>query len=725
VALPGAAPAAQIAQTFVAPAAANIVFVDFFAKPVAEADLAAATTFDIEAARFAFSRNASGKAELFGFNGDGAGGGTFVTTGFATAANADGTLPDWVRLTVRLDFTNKHWDLYANGKMVAADLNFRDNTRTQFTALAVRGHATAISRIDYLFADVVNPLFVDADKDGMEDAWEVANGLNPAIDDRNGDKDGDGLTNIREYVLGTRADLADTDGDGLSDSFEVAHGTNPLVSDATVDTDGDGVSDALELLNGTDPKDYYNGVAPALGYSGLATQISRKGLVGPWEIATVVTNATTGAPLRNAPVTFAVASSIGTLLANLTDSAGSALLIVRTDTNGIARAQLKLNTGLAVPVTAFARAYIGVAVVRELAFKVLPVVESTELALGTDQSLWVDDNGVGRAWGRNALGQLGDGTVAARSQMRRLASLTDPLKSTAYGHAHGLATNATGQVAVWGDDYLGQLGDGRTTNRRVPAWLSNLSGVVQVAAGDSHSLALRADGTVWAWGANQSGQLGDGTTVNRATPVQITGVSNIVRLVAGARHSAALAADGTVWVWGSNEFGQLGTNAVSDRATPLAVPGVTGVVTIVSGRQYLLALRYDGTVLAWGDNHAGQLGLGNTRSQAAPQSITSLPISAGITAGSNHSLALGADGVLRAWGANDVGQLGTGNTTASLAPVALAVANIRAFAAGADHVVVLKTDGSLQAWGLNADGQLGAVANGFSSSPVTVAPPVD
>ena len=41
----------------------------------------------------------------------------------------------------------------------------------------------------------------DDDKDGMADAWETANGLNPNnAADRNGDSDSDGFTNLEEYI---------------------------------------------------------------------------------------------------------------------------------------------------------------------------------------------------------------------------------------------------------------------------------------------------------------------------------------------------------------------------------------------------------------------------------------------------------------------------------------------------------------------------------------------
>lgn len=44
----------------------------------------------------------------------------------------------------------------------------------------------------------------DTDLDGMPNAYESANGLNPNLNDANGDLDGDGLTNYQEYLAGTQ-----------------------------------------------------------------------------------------------------------------------------------------------------------------------------------------------------------------------------------------------------------------------------------------------------------------------------------------------------------------------------------------------------------------------------------------------------------------------------------------------------------------------------------------
>jgi hypothetical protein len=43
--------------------------------------------------------------------------------------------------------------------------------------------------------------YPDADKDGMDDDWELGQGLSPKdAADRNGDRDGDGYTNLEEFL---------------------------------------------------------------------------------------------------------------------------------------------------------------------------------------------------------------------------------------------------------------------------------------------------------------------------------------------------------------------------------------------------------------------------------------------------------------------------------------------------------------------------------------------
>jgi hypothetical protein len=70
----------------------------------------------------------------------------------------------------------------------------------------------------------------DDDNDGMTDAYEVENQLDPLDQaDASLDKDGDGLSNLEEFQLGSSTNNANTDSDGMNDGAEGMVGRNPAV----------------------------------------------------------------------------------------------------------------------------------------------------------------------------------------------------------------------------------------------------------------------------------------------------------------------------------------------------------------------------------------------------------------------------------------------------------------------------------------------------------------
>jgi alpha-tubulin suppressor-like RCC1 family protein len=87
-----------------------------------------------------------------------------------------------------------------------------------------------------------------------------------------------------------------------------------------------------------------------------------------------------------------------------------------------------------------------------------------------------------------------------------------------------------------------------------------------IAAGYYYSLALARDGSLWAWGDNEVGQLGDGTTTNRSTPVRMGTRTGWIAIAAGVRHSLALARDGSLWACGMGGMGQLGDGTGTARS---------------------------------------------------------------------------------------------------------------------------------------------------------------
>ncbi|MCB1772027.1 MAG: VCBS repeat-containing protein [Gammaproteobacteria bacterium] len=70
------------------------------------------------------------------------------------------------------------------------------------------------------------------------------------------DSDADGLRDDDEtYLYGTDPNLPDSDGDGMDDNYEVSNGLDPRSDDTALDKDLDGFSNLQEHDAGTDPSD--------------------------------------------------------------------------------------------------------------------------------------------------------------------------------------------------------------------------------------------------------------------------------------------------------------------------------------------------------------------------------------------------------------------------------------------------------------------------------------
>ena len=151
-------------------------------------------------------------------------GGFSTNTTMGTVAH-----PEWLKLRIADGGLS-----LASNKIVYAHLEAPDGTLTLNGSSQLIGALTSdrliVNGNALLRLVAAAPTMVDADLDGMDDAWETAHWLNPLIDDSNFDNDKDGVSNLVEFQLGLDPVNPDSDGDGLYDGDEIALGLNPKAS---------------------------------------------------------------------------------------------------------------------------------------------------------------------------------------------------------------------------------------------------------------------------------------------------------------------------------------------------------------------------------------------------------------------------------------------------------------------------------------------------------------
>ena len=291
-------------------------------------------------------------------------------------------------------------------------------------------------------------------------------------------------------------------------------------------------------------------------------------------------------------------------------------------------------------------------------------------------------------WGNNTIGQVGRLTGPGENLIPEKVNTTTGLAGKVVtdisaGTTHSCAV-ADGRAYCWGSGIMCQLGNGTCLSVNVnPVAVTTGSGdmgtrtVSAVSAGQAHSCAI-ANGRAYCWGNNDVGSLGTGNTTNSSVPREVSRLplgllGKTVTDISTSVDSTCVVADGGAYCWGNNTSGRLGTSIPGTIVVPSRVlGGLAGknVTKIAAGRGHSCAIA-DAQAYCWGNNSAGQLGNGNTTSTNSATAVVGDMITGrvvtDITVGVDSTCMI-ADGKPFCWGSNSSGQLGDTTVFNSLAP---------------------------------------------------------
>jgi alpha-tubulin suppressor-like RCC1 family protein len=343
---------------------------------------------------------------------------------------------------------------------------------------------------------------------------------------------------------------------------------------------------------------------------------------------------------------------------------------------------------------------------------------ASSIAAGGDTSCAIVEGAV-ECWGSNDGGQLGtppSGALwsATPVAVPNLASAS----SVAVGAHHACAILAgTGEVACWGLNAAGQLGDGTTTSHGAQK-VVGLSGTASsLALGAQHSCAQTTAGLI-CWGANDVGQLGDGTIISHGPGAAVALPTPASSIAAGSYFTCAVAA-ASVYCWGTNADGEVPDSAYPLYSkVPALVSGVSNALSVGVGATHACAIGSGSKIWCWGADWFGQIGDGKQQSSSPVSGVSGLTAPSVVAGGVAHTCALSGGGLF-CWGANSSGQLGLGGATpAALRPAALqGPTGVQQLAVGATHSCALAADNSVYCWGNNGMYQAGAPNGGSVTAP--------
>lgn len=378
----------------------------------------------------------------------------------------------------------------------------------------------------------------------------------------------------------------------------------------------------------------------------------------------------------------------------------------------------------------------------------------------SEHNCFVKMTGTLWCWGKNDVGQLGNGIKSRAELPVQEKTLAKDWAQVAVGFNHTCAIKINGDLYCWGE--ISEVSVKSTdpnaskTDLSIPNIIVGSQNWVKVSLGKNLSCGIKSDSKLYCWSGRPTPTGG----IIRIDPLppyadskipavftdqanqEMTGWSDIS---IGRQHVCAIQTvnnESKLLCWGDRLRGQLADNNAADTSTVNIIDPVIensqsiNWYKVHAGEDYTCGIKRDNSLWCWGANSFGQLGINDTTKtdQHTPQQVntngTVFNNWTEIITGTNHTCGIqsnAAENRIYCWGKNTFGQIGDKTLVDVIAPTqagGLTDIDWKNIALGNNHTCAIKQDNSLYCWG-SRDFNNVADISGSATAPTQIGTATD